>query len=460
MDPFAWYSRRDVQSAIIALAKHREVAGVLESGAFLERPNALQYPGDVLALVRRGALELHMSLERWRNPMALKDGNYADLRSGWDLVLDLDCDRTEHGAVAAQSILSFLERFGLRAVSVKFTGGTGFHIGVPWESMPKRIALKPAELAYPELARAMGQYIKEKVRSDFSARLLDQWTVQELADSAEKRVADIAPAGKLDPFALVGIDPILISPRHLVRMAYSLHKSGRVSVPLLPSELTKFRPKEDALPEHVRELRPFLQPGEPEEAAALAVEAWDWAATHKLGWHESAESGEEERIAQRLRARSHALEVRSVPQHTTMRVLGRKPGAIGRTVPKELFPPCVHNALKGLSDGRKRALFLLLNFLVSMQWEWGDVEKEIVAWNERNTPPLKDGYVRTQLRWHQRQAELGKGKAVASCISPGKWIAIGLCAPDRLCGGEARTVKSPRNYPLKAMREQPRKAPR
>jgi len=113
----------------------------------------------------------------------------------------------------------------------------------------------------------------------------------------------------------------------------------------------------------------------------------------------------------------------------------------------------MHNILKGLSDGRKRSLFLLLNFLVAMNWEWPDVEKEAIAWNGRNQPPLKDGYVRTQLRWHARQAELGKGKAVALCVAPGKYIAIGVCAPDRLCGGEARTIRSPRNYPLKTVRE-------
>ena len=419
----------------------------------MQRPNALHYPGDVLALAKSGALEFHMSLERWRNPMALKEGNYAELRSGWDLILDLDCERTEHGSVAAQSILEFLERFGLKAISVKFTGGTGFHLGIPWESLPATVGVKPAVLQYPELARAMGQYVKEKVRSDFSARLLDQWAVSELAETTEQKAEVIAPAGKLDPFTIVGIDPILISPRHLVRMAYSLHKSGRVSVPLLPAELPRFRKEEDAIPAAVKELRPFLAPGEPEEAAALAVEAWDWAAAHKLDWHKPVAEGEEERIFAQLKERATALEVRTAPARARIRVLGRRAGGFGRAVPKELFPPCMHNILKGLPDGRKRALFLLLNFLVAIHWEWPEVEKEAIAWNERNTPPLKDGYVRTQLRWHARQAELGKGKAVALCVAPGKYIAIGVCAPDRLCGGEARTIRSPRNYPLKAVRE-------
>jgi len=40
-------------------------------GRFGKRPDVLQYPADVLELVKQGATSFHASEELWRNPLLL-----------------------------------------------------------------------------------------------------------------------------------------------------------------------------------------------------------------------------------------------------------------------------------------------------------------------------------------------------------------------------------------------------
>ncbi|RLI97123.1 MAG: hypothetical protein DRO99_03405, partial [Candidatus Aenigmatarchaeota archaeon] len=109
-----YYSREDIQQAILKVAKDREVAGVFRNGSFSNRPNTLMYPQDIISMVRQGVIEFHCSLERWKHPMALKPDNYDDLRKGWDLVLDLDCNVFEHGRAAAKVFSDALEKHGIK----------------------------------------------------------------------------------------------------------------------------------------------------------------------------------------------------------------------------------------------------------------------------------------------------------------------------------------------------------
>ena len=62
-----------------------------------------------------------------------------------------------------------------------------------------------------------------------------------------------------------------------------------------------------------------------------------------------------------------------------------------------LFPPCMKLILNGLEDGRKRALFSLINFYKNFDMDWKDLEFKIYEWNSKNKPPLKKGYIKSQL---------------------------------------------------------------
>jgi DNA primase len=131
-----YYSREDVQKAIIEIGRDREVVGVFRKGGFGERPNVVLYPKDISSMVRNGVVEFHCSLERWTNPMSIRHDNHEALRSGWDIILDIDGKGWEHSKLAAKLLCDALKGHGINSFFIKYTGGKGFHLGIPWESLP------------------------------------------------------------------------------------------------------------------------------------------------------------------------------------------------------------------------------------------------------------------------------------------------------------------------------------
>ena len=74
-----------------------------------------------------------------------------------------------------------------------------------------------------------------------------------------------------------------------------------------------------------------------------------------------------------------------------------------KNVTEDMFPPAIKKLLKGLDEGRKRALFVLLTFLRSVGFSAEEINKRVREWNEKNEPPLKEGYIRSQIDWHLKQ---------------------------------------------------------
>ncbi len=422
-----YYSREDVQKKMMEAANGRgggspyarEVVGVFESGAYGQRPSSLQYPGDITSMVRNGSIEFHCSIERWSQPMALKTDNYGQLRTGWDFVVDLDCNDFRHGRAAAVVLCKALEEHGIRNYSVKFTGGTGFHIGMPWENMPKRIDYKPSVSMFPELPKAMCLYIREYCREPLEKALLGLDSAENLAKQADVKLGELLTKDGINPFKLVDVDPVLISPRHLFRMPYSLNRKRMLaSVPVRPSELGSFEGHQ-AEPNKLRALLGFLENGEEGEASALVAEASDWL--------------------RKNRSKSTAA-----PKGVIK---------FGKAVGPEHFPPCIKKMMEGLQDGRKRSLFILTNFLSSASWKWEAIGNALAEWNSKNMPPLPENYIRTHLRWSSNRTEAqGRSILPPGCRNEGWYESIGVCFPDYMCGGMEKTVKNPVNYPARKLK--------
>ena len=411
-----YYNREDVQEALLKISKNREVAGVFKDGAFSTRPNTLLYPKDISMLVRDGAVAFHGSLERWSNPMSVGSQNYEKGRVGWDLILDMDCEDTEHGKIAVTVFMNALKKHGLKNISVKFTGGTGFHLGVPFEAFPDNVDYQPIKEQYPDMARSIVAYLRDFTRHDFEKALLKKWSVEELADKVGLKVGEIMTEDGINPFKIVDVDPVLISPRHLFRLPYSLHeKSHLVSLPLRSEEIDNFR-KENADPEKVRFIRDFLDKAEPGEADLLVTEAVDWAVNNRKDTARKA----------------------------------KRNFIFKKAVPLELAPPCVHNILKGLPDGKKRSLLIMINYLSSLGWKWEDVTEALLKWNEKNTPPLREVYIKSQIRWHMNRK---KTMPPPNCQSPGYYESFRVCTPDKLCGGSKKTIKNPVNYAVRNLKK-------
>ena len=149
-----YYSRKDIQKEIVKAAKDREVSVMYGKGSFGKRPDILQYESDILELVKQGATSFHSSEERWRDPLQLKPGmtkrQLDDLRSGWDFIIDIDCKFIEYSKQTADLLVQALKFNGVKNITTKFSGGTGIHVAVPFESFPENVHSQKVKYLFPK----------------------------------------------------------------------------------------------------------------------------------------------------------------------------------------------------------------------------------------------------------------------------------------------------------------------
>lgn len=480
-----YYSRPDIQKAIFDFSKNREISPRYYEG-FGKRPDSFQYKGDVFSLVKKGATSFHCSEELWSDPMKIVTGmsrkDSDEIRIGWDLLIDIDCDQgIEFSKYAAISIVKTFEQHGIKNMGVKFSGSKGFHILLPWKSIPKNInGIETCNL-FPEFPRKLAAYIRnysEKVMRDdlpkdfenrlknklkqgykckkcgeFAANFLKvEFSCKSCNIFEEKifrdgkgvrpncykckrpmefkpitpfRVCEKCEINSLNEpenftqapvnnlYDLMGIDIVLVSPRHLFRMPYSLHeKTSLVSVVIDKDKIMKFDKVKDADPLRAK-VKNFMPDCEENEAAELVMQAFDWAK----------ESGFDKEIDKKVNGKYADF----------------KPVKLGK-INDSQFPPCIKKILEGVKDdGRKRALFAILNLFRSIGMERVDLEKRIYEWNEKNEIPLKKGYINSQLIWSYRRKPI----MPPNCKS--FYQNIGVCSPDKLCS----KIKNPVNYVMR-----------
>jgi hypothetical protein len=203
-------------------------------------------------------------------------------------------------------------------------------------------------------------------------------------------------------------DLILVSSRHLFRMPYSLHeKTALASIVLKPEEVENFQ-MTDASPMKIQ-IRNFMPNSKEEEASELLVQALDWAKENQL-------FSEESKVLGGKYADFKPIKLDSIKEDN--------------------FPPCVKNILKGISDGKKRALFVLINLFRSVGMDKEELEKRIYEWNKKNEVPLREGYIQTQLLWAYRK------KPIMPPNCKEFYQGFGVCQPDDFC----KLIKNPVNY--------------
>lgn len=360
-----YYEQDEVVERIVELSEYREIAPTYPNG-YGKRPDAINFPGDFRQLVKNGAVAFHSSVEKWRNPLLIDKVNDSDkLREGWDLVIDIDCDYSfELSKATARHVIQELEDHGIENISIKFSGNRGFHIGVRGEAFPETIGGDHISEHYPELPRGIVEYIRNNIE-DSMIELVEEHGFRE----------EMETDNGLDPYQVSDIENDWGS-RHLFRMPYSLHDgSWLVSKPIKTGELEEFE-KEDAKMEEIEFDTRFLHEFETGEATNLAVQVMDFI-----------EEKRKERNEEKKKRADREFE--------------RPEDAI----PEKYFPPTINNILEGLEDGRKRALFILINFLRTVGYSWEQIESKIWDWNERNEEALSDTYVKTQIRWHRQRDE-------------------------------------------------------
>ena len=424
MDPGVirkYYLRQDIQNAIFDCAKDREIAVKFDYG-FGKRPETLNYKADVAEFAKQGAISFHCSEELWNNPLRLttnlKKQELDDLRKGWDLVLDIDCPFLEYSQIAADLLVKALRSKGVKSISVKFSGNHGFHIGVPFEAFPSN-----AKNFFPDGVKVIALYLQGMIRNMLAEEILKREKIEDIMKKTGKKFDEITAKQNnvsiFDPFKILSIDSILISSRHLFRMPYSINeKSGLASIPILPEKILGFRKNEAELWRVNTKLK-FMErenviPNEAKELFDSASEMFS-AAKEKTEMKERLENKKEKKIVNLTEA-----------------------------LPKELFPPCIKKGLEGISDGKKRFVFALINYLTMSGWEYDKIEELIKEWNKKNLEPLRDNYWIGQLRYHKAQK-----KKILPPNCREFYKEMGICFPDNLCD----KIKNPVSYGIRKMRK-------
>ena len=480
-----YYSRQDVQEAIAESAISREaVPKILHKGKLIfgKRPCSVNYPSDVLAFAKQRATSFHISEERWKDPLAISseqpEREMSKNRIGWDLVIDIDFPVFEASKLIAHYILEALLSHGISKAFIKFSGNKGFHIAVPFEIFPAAVHDMPVKDTFPELPQKVLSYLSSYVDNpafgfplstkiaetlseeeakafvkDFcldcsketsvrkpgfgfqctkcgNEKLLEEKKPYVICDScggimeATEMVeasCTICGSKKITKKVGLGLDSVLISKRHLFRSPYSLHEgSSLVSLPIKASEVLEFD-KSIASPEKARVRKglflPQKQPAnESREAFRLFREALDFDAMSKERPYqdETGQRNKKERSAE-------AYEITSA-------------------ISEDFVPPCIKTGLKGLKDGRKRFVFILVNFLKKLKWDDEKIKKTVNEWNSRNSEKLSEGIISTQLKHN-----LSKDTMPPNCAASGFYTDIGICSPDSLCG----KIKNPVIYSLR-----------
>lgn len=442
-----YYSRQDVQKAIFDFSKNREIC-TKYFDSFGKRPDSFQYLGDFFELVKKGATSFHCSEELWEDPLQISTDQskekLSELRIGWDLLIDIDCKWFDYSKLAANAVIKVLENHKLKNIGVKFSGNKGFHILLPWKSFPKKMKGIETKELFPEVPRKVLEYIKfmsekelEKILpedfykqfkdveikrgikctecneianeyelTDFfcenfcqkiqikeqkklgvgsnekfkcpncnkffvKEKIIPYYECKKCEKNSKKDPSNFSRTIEIDLYDLMGLDIILVSSRHLFRMPYSLHeKTSLVSVVLDKNEIQDFQPKDaDPLKIKVKNFMPNVKEG---EARELLLQALDWYGENNLS---------------SIGAEKKSFDYKPIKFEN---------------LSEKMFPPSIRKILQGILDGKKRALFILLNLFRSVGMERDEIEKRIYEWNKKNKVPLKEGYIKSQLSWSYR----------------------------------------------------------
>ncbi len=405
-----YYLNEEVINKLLNV-KDRECA-VRYYDKFGKRPMLFQYSSDVENLIRSGATSFHVSEERWINPLLLdKDSRkeqLADLRKGWDLVIDIDCKILDISKIFTKMLVDKLETEGISSLAVKFSGGSGFHLLVPYESFPRSINGEETRRLFPDAPMVISMFLKNELRDQLEKEIRN-YGLEKIAAFLHTDKNQFYQNGKFDPYSIIDIDTVLISERHMFRMQYSLNeKKWLVSVPIEKNKVIDFN-IDQAIPGAVDTKLDFFDiPERKDEAASLFIRAYDA--------FQNEPKKEEQEVIKNFTPINLPLDLTKLP-------------------------PCIKIISNGLSDGRKRSVFILINFLRNIGRTKEEVTSFLLEWNKKNNPPLKENLIIPQVEY----AFSGKSYPPPNCDAKGYYKFFNVCFPDETC----KFIKNPLSYYIK-----------
>jgi DNA primase catalytic subunit len=406
-----YYSRKEIQERILHFARDREI-GVMYDGYFGKRPDVIETYFDVASLVKKGVQSFHCSEERWLNPLMLGSEKHEEDRNknriGWDLILDLDGLCFEYAQIVAKILIEYFSSLGISSLSIKFSGNKGFHLAIPFEAFSAYTGIEETRLLFPELPKKIAMFLMHTLRSKISKAIIEfEGSIETIAKKYSIDVNDLknddAESCFFDFMKVIEIDTILITTRHLFRMPYSLHeKSGLVSIPIDPKRIMEFSKKE-AKPEHVdpEKYKEFeflsFTPNKKDGNILISLIEQPSEEDFSIKGSYIDMNDLEEKF------KSHLKKKREL-QGKMVLESGEEVFEINGTVDLKDIPKTIQYVLDtSFSDGKKRALFLLLTYFTSINWTFEQLEPLLDQWNAKQEEPLKKNYISAQISWFKAQ---------------------------------------------------------
>lgn len=417
-----FYEREDIQEQLLRAAQDREIGVLYMNGKFGKRPDTIQYPSDILQLVKSGVVSFNISEERWSNPLLLEPGmsqqELDSLRTGWDIILDIDGKTLEYSRHCADLIVRLLNFYAC-PFSIKFSGRAGFHLAIPFEAFSDKyfIANKELKNIFPDAPKAVATYIATQIEQKLAMSLLSLFdnNIATLVKKTGLDKKDLVKENTINPFLLVDIDNVALSSRHLIRSPYSINpKSGLVSCPVDPKDIMSFDTKYARM-ETLRVdseyhfFNRFVAQG---VGDSLLRDALDHAA----------------KKAQEEKERSAAL---FSGNSSTLSAQKGEVWVPDEAIAEMFFPEPIKFLLGPLQDGRKRALFILTNFFRSVGWSWEQMHERLHAWNTQLPEPLRSRDIDFQLQYAKKKNQI---ILPPNIDHPGYYKDIGVPIVENSCG--------------------------
>lgn len=502
-ESLSYYKRTDIQKLILEYAKDKEI-GFRFNDSFGKRPDILVYENDILESAKKGCTSLHCSEEIWNNPLdlnsTLRRNELDALRSGWDLIFDIDCPYWNFSKLTAYVFIKALKDHGINCVTVKFSGGKGFHIAVPFEAFPKKVTGIEVKNMFPEGPRKIADYIlyyitENLIHVDVEKNLIrfGKFDVKfdKMLRETEKTEKDLtilrcvnckrkiilkSEEGFIEyvcsncEYRLKDVDKKFVSCPKCKRIMdkYSNKKalcecgSSKVKNELDLSSIVNV----DTVLISSRHL--YRMPYSLHEKTGLVSVPFDIKHILKFEKEEAsirrfkpykfldrkeAKPGEAEILFQKAfdykseTIQKHKRDMQKMWINEKKEISSQNVALDTTPIPEEFFPPCIKKISAGLEDGKKRALLILINFLSSCNWDYDKIEEYVLKWNERNKiDKLRETYIRGQLRYYKQQSVNNKDKMMPpNCDNRGYMIDTQFCVPDGLC----KSIKNPVQYAKK-----------
>jgi len=456
-----YYLQPEIKKAIYQFAQNRECIPRYYEG-FGKRPDTFQYENDILEHVRKGATSFHCSEELWEDPLELSIDFSRDqsnqLRTGWDLLLDIDSPYLEYSKIYTKLLIDALKFHGIENLGVKFSGSKGFHLIIPWKAFPEQIYDQLTKDMFPEWPRIICEYLSDLTKPKLTEKIFEEQSLKELAEKTGKLAEDLiidecisCSRQATTKFQITWICEIC---KNLTVTRYEnkripkcpneycrkpLIEKSRTEILICeycnfnsndnPEMFKKSREKTEILieadlilvaPRHL-----FRAPYSLHEKTALSsividknkiqdfqiTDAKPFKSTIKNFYPEPKPEEARDLLLQ-------ALDWYEQKQKQENIIRGKKesisqlPFTKTKTdykkieIPnpsEDIFPPQIKLLLQGVKqDGRKRALFILIAFFKSLGVPDNEIEKRIYEWNDKNYQPIKKGYIISQLNWYRR----------------------------------------------------------